>query len=93
MLCGTPIIVTKHTGAGEDVKRLDAGYLVEFGNKRELAEIINRILEDPSEARDKAKRAAKYIRGNLSMSKRVEDYENLYVECVGEKRHEKRNER
>ena len=93
VLCGTPIIVTKHTGAGEDVKRLDAGYLVEFGNKRELAEIINRILEDPSEARDKAKRAAKYIRENLSMSKRVEDYENLYVGCVGENRHEKRNER
>lgn len=89
VLCGTPIVVSKHTGAGEDVKRLDAGYLVEFGNKKELAEIINRILEEPSEARDKAKRAAKYIRENLSMSKRVEDYEKLYIECIGESKYKK----
>jgi len=89
VLCGTPIIVTKHTGAGEDVKRLDAGYLVELGNKKELAETTNRILDNPSEARDKAKMAAKYIRENHSMSKKVEDYEKLYIECVEESKHRK----
>lgn len=84
VLCGTPIIVTKHTGAGEDVRRLDAGYLVEFGNRKELAGLILRILEDPTEARNKARQAAEYIRKNLSTAERIEDYEKLYVECIEE---------
>jgi len=84
VLCGTPIIVTKHTGAGEDVKRLDAGYLVEFGNRKELAEIINKILSDPSEARNKAKKAAQYIRENRSMAGRIGEYEKVYTSCVEE---------
>ena len=82
VLCGTPIIVSSHTGAGEDVRRLDAGYLVEIDNKRELAETINNILEDPTEARQKAQNAAKYIRENLSMNKKIEDYERVYIECI-----------
>ena len=84
VLCGTPIIVTKHTGAGEDVKRLDAGYLVEFSNKKELAELILRILKDPVEAIAKAKQAAEYIRENMPITKRIEDYEKLYIECMEE---------
>jgi len=84
VLCGTPIIVTKHTGAGEDVKRLDAGYLVEFSNKKELAELILRILKDPVEAIAKAGQAAEYIRENMSITKRIEDYEKLYIECMEE---------
>ncbi len=84
VLCGTPIIVTGHTGAGEDVKRLDAGSLVEFGNRKELAELILRILEDPAEAESKASKAAKYIRENMSITKRIEDYEKLYVKCMEE---------
>ena len=30
VLCETPIVVTDHTGTGEDIKRMDAGYLVKF---------------------------------------------------------------
>jgi glycosyltransferase involved in cell wall biosynthesis len=33
VLCNTPIIVSKNTGSSENVSRIDAGYLVEFGNK------------------------------------------------------------
>src|SRR4030042_4478797 len=33
VLCGTPIIVSRDSGAGEDVSRIDAGYLVDYGNK------------------------------------------------------------
>ena len=86
VLCGTPIVVSKHTGAGEDVKRLDAGYLVEYDNKTEMAELILRIFEGPTEARTKARQAADYIRGNMSMTKRVEDYEKLYTECIEERK-------
>ncbi|MFC2004668.1 glycosyltransferase [Chloroflexota bacterium] len=84
VLCGTPIIVTGHTGAGEDVKRLDAGYLVEFDNKTEMAELILKIFESPTEARTKARKAAEHIRKNMSMDKRIEEYEQLYIECTTE---------
>ena len=84
VLCGTPIVVSKHTGAGEDVKRIDAGYLVNIDNKAELASIISRILDDPSKAKEKARKAAKYIEKNISMRKKIADYENLYLRCISE---------
>jgi glycosyltransferase involved in cell wall biosynthesis len=93
VLCGTPIVVSKHTGAGEDVKRLDAGYLVEYDNKTEMAELILRILEDPTEARAKVSQAADYIRENMSMASRIEDYEKLYIECIEERKQLIRSEK
>lgn len=82
VLCGTPIIVTRHTGAGEDVKRMDAGYLVEYDNKNEMAELLMKVFDEPAEAISKAEKAAKYIRDNLSMAKKVNDYEKLYTDCI-----------
>ena len=82
VLCGTPIIVTGHTGAGEDVRRLDAGALVEFGNNTQLAELISKILDNPEEGQTKAAKAAQHIRENLSMKKKVQDYEELYLTCL-----------
>lgn len=86
VLCNTPIVVTGHTGAGEDVKRMDAGYLVEYDNKKQLADILGNILQSPDEGRNKAKRAADYVRTKLSMDKNIEDYERLYMECLRLKR-------
>jgi glycosyltransferase involved in cell wall biosynthesis len=93
VLCGTPIVVTKHTGAGEDVKRLDAGYLVEFDNKNEMADLILKVFEDPTEAKTKARQAADYIRRNMSMVSRIEDYEKLYNECIEERKQLIRSEK
>ena len=93
VLCGTPIIVTGHTGAGEDVKRLDAGYLVEFDNKDEIAGLILKVFEDPTEAKTKARQAADYIRRNMSMASRIEDYEKLYTECIEERKQLIRSEK
>lgn len=84
ILCGTPIIVTEHTGAGEDVKEIDAGYLAEFGNRKALAELISRILENPAEARAKAQKAAQYLREYRSLDRKVADYEKVYAQCVEE---------
>jgi len=86
VLCGTPVIVSKDSGAGADVRRMDAGYLAEQGNKRELIEVIQEIINDPSEARAKARRAGEYIRANLPLTERVADYERLYMESIEENR-------
>ena len=82
VLCGTPIIVSSHTGAGKDVKKLDAGYLVKFDDSRGIAETINKVLEDPLEPRGKVENAANYIRNNLSLTKKIEEYEKVYQECI-----------
>ena len=85
VLCGTPIIVSRDSGAGEDVTRMNAGYLVEYGNKRQMVEIIESIIENPAEARTRVQKAAEYIKANLTLSTKVEEYERLYRECIPQK--------
>ncbi len=82
VLCETPIIVSSNSGAGEDVKRIDAGYLVEFGNENELRDMIEYVFSNTSEAKAKAKKAKEYIKANLSMAKEVEKYEDLYKNVI-----------
>ncbi|MBI2859926.1 MAG: glycosyltransferase [Chloroflexi bacterium] len=84
ILCGTPVIVSAHTGSGEDVGRLDAGYLVQFGNSEELARLISKIMEEPSEAKAKAGRAAEFIRKNRSIEETIIRFEKLYESCMQE---------
>ena len=43
VLCETPIIVTANTGSGEDVSRLNAGTLVNFGQIEEFSNSLNYI--------------------------------------------------
>lgn len=88
ILCGTPIIVSDNSGAGEDVKKIDAGYLVKYGNVNDLKDKIRYVLDNPVEARRKAWRAKEYIESNRSFAKGVEEYEKLYAEVIEEARKE-----
>ena len=85
ILCNTPIIVSSNSGAGEDVRKIDAGYLVEWGNKKELKDAMQNILFAPAEAMNKTQKAKEYIVSNLSMEKNVEKYEKVYIDCIKEK--------
>ncbi len=85
VLCNTPIIVSSNSGAGEAVRKIDAGYLVEWGNKNELSNTIQYVLDNPAEAENKTQRAKKYIEANLSLAKGVEKYEELYANCIAAK--------
>ncbi len=86
ILCNTPIIVSSNSGAGEDVKRIDAGYLVEYGNKNELRDVMQYVLDNPSEAQKKTQKAKRYIKSKLSLDKGIEKYEELYEE-LSSRRH------
>jgi len=86
ILCNTPIIVSKNTSASENVRKIDAGYLVEYGNKNELRDAIQHILDNPAEAKSKTQKAKKYIKANLSLEKGVENYEWLYANCIAAKK-------
>jgi len=82
ILCNTPIIVSSNSGAGEDVKRIDAGYLVEYGNKNELRDMMQYVLDNPAEAAGKTHKAREYVKTNLSLEKGIEKYEELYEEVI-----------
>jgi glycosyltransferase involved in cell wall biosynthesis len=82
VLCGTPIIVTKHTGSGEDVASMNVGYLFEFGNKDDLKTKIQFVLNNSSETKAKTLQAQGYIRSHLSMTQKVKEYESLYEVCL-----------
>ncbi|MBI4180433.1 MAG: glycosyltransferase [Chloroflexi bacterium] len=84
ILCNTPIIVSKNSGSGENISRIDAGYLVEWGNKNELSNTIQYVLDNPTEAQNKTQKAREYIKSNLSWAKGIEKYESLYARCIEE---------
>ena len=86
ILCNTPIIVSSNSGAGEDVKKIDAGYLVEYGNKNELRDMMQHVLDNPAEAAVKTQKAREYVKANLSLEKGIEKYEELYQE-LSSRRH------
>lgn len=79
VLCKTPIIVTSSTGTGEDVKRLKAGYLVDFDDNKMLSDTIIEIIENTEEAQALTNNARDFIIENLSMNARVGEYTALYV--------------
>ncbi len=83
LACGTPVIVSKNTGAGEVIAQTDTGYLVEFGNTAELVGIICRVLEDPTDAIAKVKKARDFLEASSS-SQLLEGYEKLYASCSEE---------
>ena len=82
VLCGTPIIITKDTGAGEIAGKLDAGYLVDFGNIPALVNAMQKILDDPTEALGKTQKARQYLMMNRSWEKGVKEYERLYESVI-----------
>ena len=86
ILCNTPVIVSKNTGAGEEVKKIDAGWLVEYGNKSELRDTIQYILDNPEEAQKKTQKAKEYIKENLSLARQTEKFEKLYADLSGNHR-------
>ena len=78
VLCKTPIIVTSNTGTGEDVKRIKAGYLVDFDDDEGLAETILSVFNNYDEAMSLTLEARTHIIDNLSMNARIHEYTELY---------------
>jgi glycosyltransferase involved in cell wall biosynthesis len=78
VLCGTPIVVTSNTGSGEDVKRLNAGELVDFGDTKKLSKIFEDILNNYAFYKKKTLDAKEYIIKNLSFNSRINEYIDLY---------------
>jgi glycosyltransferase involved in cell wall biosynthesis len=86
LLCDTPILVTRDTGSGEDVKRLNAGYLVNYNDDEEFVSQVQSIFNNYEAALQKTKKAKEYIIKNLSMEARMDEYLAVYNKCIRDKK-------
>lgn len=79
VLLGTPVIVTDHTGSGEYVKKFNAGELVEYDNCNQLCDILHKILNNQSKAREQTNNAAIKIKEEMSTERVISQYQDLYL--------------
>ena len=82
VLCEVPIIVTDHTGAGEDVKRIDAGETVKFDDIKGLSNLFGNIFDNYDKSKNKTLIAKDFILKNLSMDARSREYSDLYKRAI-----------
>jgi glycosyltransferase involved in cell wall biosynthesis len=82
LMCGTPVIVTKNTGAGRAIEDIDGGLTVEYGNIPQMVHAMQNILDNPQYAQIRVKKAQQYIRDNLSVESQITKYEKLYREAT-----------
>ena len=85
VLSGTPIMVTSGTGSAEDVVRLKAGSIVDFGDKEGFYREVKEIFNNPELFIKKTKKAADYINENLSFNKRIYEYQKIYEDALVKK--------
>ena len=83
VLCETPIVVTRHTGSGEDVKRMKAGYLVDFNDVSGLSDTFSEVFNNYDEAMALTLRAKQYIEKHLSFNCRIGEYTAIYCNNIG----------
>jgi len=82
VMCGTPVIVSRDTGAGKEIASFDGGLLFQSGDAGELANAIQEIIDSPDEAKARTEKAKAYIEENLSLDNGIMGYEKLYEEIM-----------
>ena len=82
VLCNTPIIVSDNSGAGLYVKRLNAGFIVKFGDINELSSTINYVLNNQEESVAKTVLGANRVKESLSIKNNILEYDLIYKLCI-----------
>ena len=80
VLIGTPVIVTQHTGSGEQVAQFDAGETVEYDNIEQLSEKLKIVTGNIEFAKNRTNNAAIRIKEELSSERICKQYQDLYFE-------------
>ncbi|MFC1936879.1 glycosyltransferase [Chloroflexota bacterium] len=78
LMCGTPVLVANDSGSGELLGRINAGYLVDYGNPEQLASVILEALDSPQQGQAMVQTGQKYIVENLSWYQIAEKYVHVY---------------
>jgi glycosyltransferase involved in cell wall biosynthesis len=80
MACGLPVIATKVGGNLDVLNNNENGILVEKENPKQLANAINRVLNDNKLAEQLGENAIKTVVRKYSMESTVSRYIELYSE-------------
>jgi glycosyltransferase involved in cell wall biosynthesis len=86
LLCNTPAVVTKESGCGEIIADMDIGYYVDYNDINGLSEVMTKIIENPTEAKNKAMSGRVYVQNNLYWDKVAQQTEKVYSLAIAESR-------
>jgi glycosyltransferase involved in cell wall biosynthesis len=84
ILCGTPVIVTKNSGMGMLLKQINAGYLLNYGDIEQMANLIMYSFAHPNENVTKVNRGKKFINENLDWGLVARNLESVYKDTINE---------
>jgi len=82
VLCGTPILISDNSGAGIDVKRINAGKLFKYGDSSDLALKLNYMFDNYTLVKQETIKAAEKIKKELSFDNAVENYFTAYKSAL-----------
>jgi glycosyltransferase involved in cell wall biosynthesis len=84
ILCGTPVIATENNGMGMLLKKINAGYLVSYGDIEQMVNLIIYSTTHPDENEEKVNRGIIFIKENLNWELIAKKLECLYKEVINE---------
>jgi glycosyltransferase involved in cell wall biosynthesis len=83
MASGTPVVVTDVGGNPEMVRPGVEGVLTPRGDAGAMAAALGRVLDDPSEAARRARKASERVAETYRLSRTIDRYATLYRELSG----------
>ena len=84
LLCETPVIAFRSGGLTDIVRDGDTGMLVEPGKTLELALALDRVLSQPQEASDLAKRGHQHVLDTFSPEIAAQRYMDIYTQAIAQ---------
>lgn len=81
-MCGTPVVVTRGSGASDIVTSANAGDVVDFGDVGGLRSAMRSIVSDPRNAARRTIRGKQYLIKHASWPMFTTNVEKLYEDCV-----------
>lgn len=66
LACGLPVIVSRIVGVAEDIKKYNAGFVVEPKNTKEIVDAINQLINNPNFSKEMGINARKLIEDKYS---------------------------
>jgi len=82
IMCDTPVITTTNTGCGDFIKKMNFGYTVDYDDISGLNNTIEEILNHSHDAKIKTEQCKQYIKSNLKMEKKLDEYIKLYQDAI-----------
>lgn len=82
--CGVPIVASRAGGMPEVVRDGINGYLVEPGNNEELAEAVNKLLDQPARLAEFGRAGRELVLERFSIERMVEGNYKIYRSLLGE---------